>query len=557
MSETIKVTFEDGSTIQVAQGATLAYLASQIPERPLEPLAAVVNDELQELDYPLFADSRVIWLDFDCDLGRGIYKRSSIFVLKVAAAQVFPQRQLWVSHSLGDGLFCWLDREDGTAITPAEVASLEEQYMELVNADLPISHTRIFREDGAAYFRAAGNPAKAQLIENRGDAYMSLYTLEGISDYLFGRMVNRSGLLGQVRLQPFEDGFVLHLPPRRYLGCENENDFEPKQLHAILNGYHDWSELLHVETVADLNNIIDRGEFKELMLIAENLQERTLHSISDSLYALFPEVRLILLAGPSSSGKTTTTQRLKIQFRTLGINPLTISMDDYFVDRDKTPLMENGKPDFEGIAALNLPLFNQNMNDLLAGKEVCLPRYDFITGKSIPNAQPCKLSDKQIIIVEGIHALNDQLSAAVDDKYKRKIFVSALTQLNFDQYMPVGTSDSRLFRRMVRDMQFRGMSPGDTLLHWDEVRRGEHHNIFPYQENADYYFNSTLIYELSILRPIVEAALLTVPQDHPRYLESKRLLRFIRYFKPATEELKFVPFNSILREFLGGGVFDV
>ncbi len=556
MTEMIKISFDNGTEIKVSQGATLSYLASLEPDRPLEPLAAVVNDELQELDYPLFADSHVHWLDYDGDLGRAIYKRSAIFVLAVAADQLYPGRQLWVSHSLGDGLFCWLDREDGTPISITQVAALEKQYMELVEADLSIGHTRISREDGAAYFRAQGKPAKAKLLENRNDNYVSLYSLEGVSDYLFGRMVNRTGLLGTSRLQPFEDGFVLHLPPRHYLGCADDQDqFEPRQLHTTLNEYHDWSELLQVETVADLNETIEQGKFRELMLIAETLQERSLHNISDSLYALFPEVKLLLLAGPSSSGKTTTTQRLKIQLRTLGVKPITISMDDYFLDREKTPLLQNGKPDFEGLSALNLPLFNEQMQELLAGKEVYLPHYDFVSGKSIPGEKPSRLEDNQIVIVEGIHALNEQVSAAIDAKNKRKMFVSALTQLNFDQYTPVGTSDSRLFRRMVRDMQFRGMSPSTTLEHWDEVRRGEHRNVFPFQEEADYFFNSTLVYELPVLRPIIEKALLTVKPEEPCYLDAKRLLRFIRYFKAVEDGTDFVPLNSILREFLGGSIF--
>ncbi|MEG1537532.1 MAG: hypothetical protein RR387_04540, partial [Clostridiales bacterium] len=482
MTEMINISFVDGKEMQIGQGATLAYLASISPESTLEPLAAVVNDELQELDYPLFADSKIRWLDYDCDLGRAIYKRGSIFVLNVAAKQLFPKRQLWVSHSLGDGLFCWLDREDGIAITPTEVTALGKRYMELVEADLPIRHTRISREDGATYFRMGGNTAKAHLLEHRSDAYVSLYTMEGVCEYLFGRMVNRSGLLGKSRLQPFEDGFVLHLPPRHYLDCLDTEQFEPKQLHTILNEYHDWSELLKVETVADLNDAIAHGEFRELMLIAETLQERALHKISDDLFSLFPEVRLLLLAGPSSSGKTTTTQRLKIQLRTLGIKPILISMDDYFIDREKTPLQQNGKPDYEGLSALNLSLFNQHMQALLAGEEVRLCRYDFVSGKSGFANKSYRLEDNQIILVEGIHALNEQVSQTIDARNKRKMFVSALTQLNFDQYTPVGTSDVRLFRRMVRDMQFRNMTPSATLNHWDEVRRGEHQNIFPFQE---------------------------------------------------------------------------
>ena len=556
MTDTIKISFADGGEeIQAKKGLTLEKISGLLPPRSLLPLAAIVNDELQEMDYPLYADSHIKWLDYDSDLGRAIYKRSAVFNLVAAAKRLFPERHLWVSHSLGDGFFCWLDREDGVAITPAEVESLEKQFVQLVEDNLPIVRTQISREDAVAYFRGEGKSAKAKLIETRLEGYLSLYSYDGISDFLFGRMVNRSGLLSESSLQAFEDGFVLHLPPRRYLGCMERDSFEPRQLHTTLNEYHDWSELLKIQTVADLNDTIEQGEFRELMLIAETLQERALNKISDSLYSLFPEVRLLLVAGPSSSGKTTTTQRLKIQLRTLGIRPITISMDDFFLDREKTPLLENGKPDFEGMNAINLDMFNEYMGKLLSGGEVCLPHYDFIRGKNIAGELPCHLGDNQIIIVEGIHALNEQVSAAIETKNKRKLFVSALTQLNFDEYTPVGTSDNRLFRRMVRDMQFRGMSPVTTLDHWDEVRRGEHKNIFPFQEGADYFFNSALIYELPMLRPIIEKALSEIDPSESCYLNAKRLLRFIRYFKSAGDDLEFVPRNSVLREFLGGSIF--
>jgi uridine kinase len=279
-----------------------------------------------------------------------------------------------------------------------------------------------------------------------------------------------------------------------------------------------------------------------------------LHRIADSIVAEYPLVRLVLIAGPSSSGKTTFTRRLGIQLRTLGITPIAISMDDYFLDRDKTPLNEQGKPDFEGASAMDLELFNRQLAELIDGEEVLLPHYDFVKGQRAGEGRPCRLRDRQMIIVEGIHALNEVITESIPQENKRKVFVSPLTQLSLDPYNPIATTDNRLIRRMVRDMQFRNRRPADTLELWEEVRRGEHNNIFPFQEEADYFFNSSLIYELPVLRPYVEAELAAITPDRPAYLEAKRLLRFIQYFSVAQSEI--IPKNSILQEFLGGSCFE-
>ena len=553
--ENITVTYDGEQHCQTSQGISLAGLLQELPRRPIEPVAAVVNGKLQELDYRLYIDSNIVWLDYNSSGGHRIYKRSLVFLLLAAASEIFPQHQLWVSHSLDNGLFCRLLGEAPPAAPQIEL--LQQRMRELVQADLPITRHQVTREDGASFFFSQGKEEKARLILHRNSSNLNLYTLDtgriSLTEYSFGRMALNTGLLGDFSLLPFEDGFVLRLPNRSFLG-KNERDFSnPRRILATINEYRAWVNLLGVSTVTDLNNVIESGGFSELVLIAETLQERKLHRIADDIVAAYPKVRLVLIAGPSSSGKTTFTRRLGIQLRTLGITPIAVSMDDYFIDRDKTPLTAEGKPDFEGVAAIDLELFNRQLAALIAGEEVLLPRYDFTTGRRAAEGRPCRLTDKQIIIVEGIHALNEAITGSIPHENKRKIFISVLTQLNLDHCNPIATSDNRLIRRMVRDMQFRNMSPAATLEHWEEVGRGEHNNIYPFQEEADYFFNSSLIYELPVLRPYVEEALAAITPDMPSYLEAKRLLRFIQYFSEAQSGM--IPKNSILQEFLGESCF--
>jgi len=555
-AENITVTYDGNKHRQTSLGISLSGLLEELPARRIKPVAAVVNGKLQELDYCLYNDSYLDWLDYDSSGGHRIYKRSLVFLLLAAAREMFNGHQLWVSHSLENGLFCRL--KGAPPIDAPEIELLQQRMLELAQANLPITRHQITREDGASFFSSRGKEEKARLILYRNSSNINLYTLNtgkiSLTEYFFGRMALSTGLLQDFSLLPFEDGFVLRLPNRSFLG-KNERDFSnPRRIQATINEYRAWVNLLGLSTVTDLNQVIESGDFSELVLIAETLQERMLHRLADNIVAEYPKVKLVLIAGPSSSGKTTFTRRLGIQLRTLGITPLAISMDDYFHDRDKTPLTAEGKPDFEGIAALDLELFNQQLAELIAGEEALLPRYDFNKGQRAAEGRPCRLGNKQIIIVEGIHALNEAITDSIPYENKRKIFVSALTQLNLDPYNPIATSDNRLIRRMVRDMQFRNMSPAATLEHWEEVRRGEHHNIYPFQEEADYFFNSSLIYELPVLRPYVEASLAAITPDMPAYLEAKRLLRFIQYFSETKSDI--IPKNSILQEFLGGSCFE-
>ncbi|MCL1905878.1 MAG: nucleoside kinase [Clostridiales bacterium] len=554
--ENIIVTYDKETKCQASLGISLCELLKELPARRIQPVAAVVNGKLQELDYRLYIDSRIEWLDHHSSGGHRVYKRSLVFLLLAAATEMFGEHQLWVSHSLENGLFCRL--KGVPPLDAPEIDLLQRRMRELVQADLPITRNQVTREDGASFFLSRGKADKARLLLRRNSNDLNLYTFDtgkiSLTEYFFGRLAISTGMLNDFSLMPFEDGFILCLPGRSFMG-KNEREFsDPRRIQATLNEYGAWVNLLGISTVTDLNRVIENGDFSELVLIAETLQERMLHRIADNIVAEYPKVRLVLIAGPSSSGKTTFTRRLGIQLRTLGITPIAISMDDYFHDRDKTPLNEDGKPDFEGTASMDMELFNRQLAELVDGEEVLLPRYDFYRGERAAEGRLCRLGDRQIIIVEGIHALNEAITASISHENKRKIFVSALTQLNLDPYNPIATSDNRLIRRMVRDMKFRSMSPAATLERWEEVRRGEHSNIFPFQEEADYYFNSSLIYELPVLRPYVEAELAAITPDMPAYLEAKRLLRFIQYFGEAQSDI--IPKNSILQEFLGGSCFE-
>lgn len=551
----INIIYDGEIARQTARGISLIELLRELPPRAVLPVAAVVNGVLQELDYRLYSDSNINWLDYTDGSGHRIYKRSILFLMLAATLELFPDYRLRVSHSLEDGLFCRLQGPE--RISAAQLKSLAARMHELTAADLPITRNQVTREDGANFFQAQGKEEKARLILRRNSAKLYLYTIDTgktvLTEYFFGRMAVSSGLLAEFSLTPFEDGFVLCLPTRSFMGKDARQFTRPRRLQAAINEFGNWVNLLNVGTVSDLNKVIDDGKFSELVLIAETLQERMMHRIADSIVANYPTVKLVLIAGPSSSGKTTFTQRMAIQLRTSGITPIAISMDDYFIDRDATPLTEEGKPDFEGVAALDMELFNRQLAELIAGQEVLLPHYDFKNGRRAPEGRPCRLGERQLIMVEGIHALNETITASVPRAAKRKIFISALTQLNLDPYTPTPTSDNRLIRRMARDMKFRSQSPADTLTHWEEVRRGEHKNIFPYQEEADFFFNSALIYELPVLRPHIETELAAITPDMPAYLDARRILRFIQYFTVATSDS--IPKNSILQEFLGESCF--
>ncbi|MEL7564018.1 MAG: nucleoside kinase [Dehalobacterium sp.] len=534
----------------VAQGTSLSDVLDQYPSSSFPIVGAIVNGELQELTYPLYADSIVNWLDITSDAGVRIYKRSLYFVLLAAINKIFPNYRLKIEHSIAQGNYCELRGKD--ALTRSDLAAIEQEMRSMIDRDLSITRRDVSKDDAIKYFQSQGRLEKARLLKYKSNDTVSLYSCGSVTDYFFGPLVPNTGRLQFFELRFFAPGFIIRMPekstPDALLPYQ-----EPKKLAAIFRESELRGELMQVENIAQLNGIIESGAHNEVIQMAETLHERDLSKIAGSICADCPEVKLVLIAGPSSSGKTTFAQRLSIQFRVNGIKPVAISLDDYFVDREQTPRDEFGEFDYENIHALDLTLFNLHLAQLIEGKEVAVPKYDFITGTRSSETQKVKLDKNQVLIVEGIHGLNEILTATIPKKNKRKIYVSALTPLNIDDCNPISSSDTRLVRRMSRDLQFRGSSIESTLTRWPSVRRGEEKYIFPFQEDADFIFNSALSYELAVLKALVEPELKKMLPSSPQYPEAKRLLLFLQYFVPICPD--GIPLNSILREFWGGSCF--
>ena len=547
MNDNVTIKYDETQSAPIPKGNTLKEALTKLPMRSPQPVAAIVNGRLEDLDCPLEHDSNIIWLDYKIPDGHRIYKRSLIFVLILATKRILPQHQLYVSHSLENGSYCELIGEE--PITDEYIAKIEKEMQKIVADDLPITSKQLNKKEAAEFLRSQNKKEKAELVLKQSRDNIKIYTLAEISDFLFGIMATHTGILNNFHLIPFDEGFVLRLPAAKDIGFSAGPFTEPRHLQAVLREYDNFCRLLGVRTIAELNNIIKEKGIEELSLIGETMQERSLHKIADNIMEDYPTVKIILIAGPSCSGKTTFTHKLAIQFRTLGIQPIIISLDNYFINRDDTPLDEYGEKDFESINALDLPLFNSHLLALLKGEEVHTPQYDFASGSRKKETISCSLKGQKIILIEGIHGLNEKLTAAIPKRNKRKIYVSALTQLNMDEYTPIPSSDNRLLRRIVRDMQFRSHDAEKTIMIWNSVRRGEFKNIFPYQENADYYFNSALIHEFSILRSLLEPALKAINTQSEAYPVAERLSQFIEFFTPV--DPKKIPCDSILQEFLG------
>ena len=548
----ITITYDNDQTLEMPVGSSLEEICAHIPRRYPRPLAAEVNNVLHEMDYKLFSDSTIIWRDYSTAAGFRVYSRSVIFLLIAACKRLYPDCDIDVCHSLESGVFCRLI--GNRQLDLSMILSLQEEMKKIVKEDLPIECQVVTKEDAEAFFLSQGKEGKANLISRRKSVTLRLYTLEGTTEYFFGRMARRTGVLNQFSLIPFSDGFVLALPVLKEMGPMAGKFDEDRNLAAALKEYRFFREAIGVETFGKLNKIINDGGLRELGLIDEARQERALHFISDMIAKDFPEVRVVMIAGPSSSGKTTFTKRLCIQFRLLGLQPVSISLDDYFIDREHTPLDEQGNKNFENIEALDIDLFSQHLNVLLKGEEVCIPRYSFLTGKRHEQGIPCCLGDDKIVVIEGIHALNKSLTEQIPQECIRYIYVSALSQMKLDRYSIVSSADIRLMRRIIRDNQFRGHSAEKTILLWQAVRRGETQNIFPYQNNADFYFDTALVYEMPVIKQIIDPLLSQIEPESPAYLEARRLLNLLQYVYEASAE--DVLTNSILQEFLGHSFFS-
>lgn len=558
--DTIRVTLDNDQIlegpVETPVGDFLLAAHDRWPyDAPL--MGAVVDGQLRELSYPLHRDADVEPVLLDTSDGGRIYRRTLVFLMTTAASELWPGCQISVRYAVPDGGYYCTRLDDGP-FTEAELEQLADRMREIVASDDPISKRVVPLEEAAALFAERREDDKVRLLEQRSRQHLTLYTLRGWSDYYYGYMLPRTGHLHLFRLIWVRDGFILQYPRR-----ESVDELLTLQaynkLSQVFSRADEWLRRMDVEDVGRLNRIVkDQNRIHELILVAEALHEQHIAQIAADISHGHQHqgVRVVLIAGPSSSGKTTFAKRLAIQLLAHGLRPFTLELDNYFVDRERTPRDEDGEYNFEALEAINLPLFNDQLLRLTRGETVCLPRFDFLTGKSI-SGRPARLQENQLIILEGIHGLNPNLVPQLPDAMIYRVYVSALTQLNIDGHNRVPTTDVRLLRRIVRDADYRGYSATDTLERWGSVRRGEKDNIFPYQENADAMFNSALVYELAALRPLAEPLLLQVEPNTPPHIEAKRLLSFLSWVQPMTPaQIAMIPSTSLLREFVGQSSLD-
>ncbi len=547
---TVEVTLTDGRIISGPRDQPVSEFLKLIPEFEDSPVVgAVINGELHELTYRIRMDAVVRPVTMTEDDGARIYRRSVTFLMEAAFEEIFPKAVLSVDHSVSfGGYFCQVMNRP--PLNQEELDRLTARMNELVDANLPFERREVPLDEAEEYFEQRGYIEKVRLLKFREKKTLVLYTLGAHRDYHHGYMVPSTGYLQFFGLELMGDGFVLKYPRRNAPRSVQPMPDYPKLL-AAFRQYGDWLQRLGIESVGYLDEAIADGRISDTILVSEALHTQHISSIATQIKERREPVRVVLIAGPSSSGKTTFSRRLAIQLLSYGLSPFALEMDNYFVDRERTPRDAEGRFDYEALDALDRPLLSEHLRQLIAGEEVRLPHYDFKTGKSCPGDM-IKLNEGQLIILEGIHGLNPDLIPGFPVEQTFRIYVSCLTQLNLDRHNRISTTDTRLLRRIVRDARERGYSAQQTINRWESVRRGEKEHIFPYQENADVFFNSALVYELAVLKPLVEPLLRQTVFGTPEYIEAKRLLAFLTWFLPVDAEL--VPDNSILREFTGGSI---
>lgn len=548
----VRILFKDGKEIQVEKGTTFEELAEKVKGQGEYPIMlAETENSYKELASPILHDlSAVRFIYLNEKDGMRVYQRSATFLLVAAAKRIFPGRHIIVNHHIAGGYFCEF-KDDGLC-SDENIQKLEEMMWQMVREELPIRKEVLSVEQAMELFEAEGMLDKKELFKYRRTSTVNIYRLDEAKDYFYGYMLTNTKAIQLFKLIPYAHGFILQFPDEK--DPSHLKTFVPQpKLSNIFRESERWARILGVDTVSALNNVIAKGEIDELIKISEALHEKRIAEIADQIVEK-KHIKLVLIAGPSSSGKTTSAKRLGIQLKVNGMKPHVVSIDDYFVDREHTPRDEKGDYDFEALEAIDIQLFNEHMKALIEGKEVEVPTFNFVTGKREYKGNKIKLTPDEILIVEGIHGLNEKLSYAIPAENKFKIYVSCLTQLNIDEHNRIPTTDTRLIRRMVRDNQYRGIDPEKTLAIWASVRRGENKNIFPFQEEADAMLNTVLIYELAVLKSKAEPLLFRITRQSPYYAEAKRMLKFLEYFLPM--DTSEIPSNSLIREFLGGSSFQ-
>ena len=542
------------SIYEVKEGTTLSDLAKQV-QLPQEPiiLLAYMDGKLRELFTPMTKDCHVRFVTLKEQAGYMAYKRTATLMFLKACEDLLgtgATTKIALDYSIGNSIFC--DFLEDRVIDEAFARSIQKRMEELAKANLPITKRSLDTDQAAKYFDRIGFKGKKELFQFRRESKTNIYSLDGYDNYFYGYMATSTGYISAFLVSAYQHGVVLQIPKRKQ--TEEIVPFTPQpKLFHVMQRSREWTKTMGVDTVGALNNEITHGNINHLILLQEGLQEKLLADIADEIVS--KNKRIILIAGPSSSGKTTFSHRLSIQLQIAGLTPHPVSMDDYFLDRELSPRDENGNYNFETIASLDVDLLTKHINQLLDGEEIDVPSYNFITGKREYHGHKLKIGEKDVLVMEGIHGLNGTLTNEIPEDAKYRIYVSALNQINLDEHNRIPSSDGRLLRRIVRDAMTRGNDARETISRWDSVRKGEEDNIFPYQEEADVMFNSAQIYEIAVLKQYAEPLLFAVPKDCPEYQEAKRLLKFLEYFLNIPSEA--IPKTSLLREFIGGSCFDV
>ena len=537
-------------TQEVPIGSTLSDIYEEINlQMPYGPVSAKVNNKVEGLHYRVYHNKDVEFLDLLTPSGIRTYTRSLFLVLCKAVHDLYPTSGVIIDIPVSNGYYCNLQL--GHEITTEDVDRIRTRMQEIIDAKMPIQRYETTTEEAVKMFTELGDIQKAKLLKSSGSLYCVYYVLDDYKDYYYGSMLTNTSQLHLFGLEPYFDGVLLRIPSVQDPSKLGELIRQDK-MFEVFKEHHRWQSILGIKTVGDFNEAVKNGLATDLINVSEALQEKKISQIADTIAAR-KEIKVVLIAGPSSSGKTTFCKRLSVQLLASGVKPVQISLDDYFVNRTETPKDENGELDYESIYALNIPLINEQFNALFRGEEVELPKYNFQTGMSEKSGKKLHLGENNILLVEGIHALNPALTEQIADDKKFKIYASALTTILLDDHNYIPTTDNRLLRRIVRDYKYRGCSAQETIHRWPSVRAGENKWIFPYQEQADVMFNTALLFELAVIKPQAEEVLEQVPENCEEYAEAYRLRKFLKYFAPLP--FRNLPPTSLLREFLGGSSF--
>ena len=551
MKPTIQIRCKNnGQTLTAPIGSTLSEVFHNAGiDMKYGPICAKVNNKVEGMHYRIYHNKDVEFLDMTSGSGSRNYTRSLFFVLCKAVHDLYPQSKVVIDIPVSKGYY--VDLTIGHEVTDDDVKRIRQRMQQIIDAKMPIRRFEVPTEDAVRMFEEKGDKAKSKLLRSAGSLYTTYYQIDDYVDYYYGSLLTNTSKIYLFGLEKYFNGLLLRIPDLKDPGVLPQMTRQDK-MFEIFREHHRWQEIMGLRTVGDFNEMVKKGQATNLINVSEALQEKKLTEIADEI-ASRKDVKLVLLAGPSSSGKTTTCKRLSIQLLANGIKPLQISLDDYFVDREHTPKDDKGEYDYESIYALNLKLINDQFNALFRGEEIELPKYNFQTGRSEKSGKKLRMEPNNVLVVEGIHALNPELTAQIPEAQKFRVYVSALTTILLDDHNYIPTTDNRLLRRIIRDYKYRGVNAQETIHRWPSVRAGENKWIFPYQENADVMFNSAMLFELAVIKQQAEPLLEQVPENCEEYSEAYRLRKFLKYFQPVPN--RDIPPTSLLREFLGGSSF--